>query len=448
MVKFKRSPFNRLPVLSYLLKVAALVVIATFFHSAAGLKETGDPVKIGLDRLKNQRSFQFEWQVQRFGVKGDFKGNFRHPDQIGMKGKWKFGEKEEKGEWFASGDEQFEWDRKNKDWKILPRGEETDPLRQMLRILSTSEFEFLRRGRFKGKKIPVYGFKPNAPFLDPSGEKSLHGEIWLEPKTLLPVRVEVTEGGKRSRNDIGWELVLTHFNKPIKIKIPTFRYQVVLKGVRRGVKKVIEERMEGTDFKKVAVSVEKDIMKLGFRTSRNPEKVMESLITQGRLQIHLAQFPKEPVSDLIGEAGVDPSGIYPLSGVYQERYGKKARLIFEGDDVARPLILQKLLLTEEDVREARVAFDELSRPVLQLRLTQQGKEKLSLGTRNHIDRPIGIVSDGKCLSSIILRSQISEKSFQVSGDFTLEEVEGIVLRLRAGPLTGGLRIASLKKVSS
>ena len=259
--------------------------------------------------------------------------------------------------------------------------------------------------------------------------------------------MEVTEGDERGRKDIGWELVLTHFNKSITIKIPTFRYQVVLKGIRRGVKKVIKERMEGTDFKNVAVHVEKDIMKLGFRTSRNPERVVESLITPGRLQIHLAQFPKEPVSVLINEAGVDPSGTYPLARDYQERYGKIARLIFEEEDVARPLILQELLLTEEDVREARVAFDELSRPVLKLRLTQQGKEKLSLGTRNHIDRPIGIVSDGKCLSSIILRSQISEKSFQVSGDFTLEEIEGIVLRLRAGPLSEGLRIASLKKVS-
>ena len=401
------------------------------------------PPEIGLDRLRNQRSFRFEWRFERPGVEGDFKGSYHYPDNIGMRGSWQFGKHEEKGEWIASGDEQFEWDQEMKEWKVLPRGEETDPLRQMFRILHFPKFEFLREDRYKGKRFLVYSFDPNAPFLDPSMEKELKGEIWTDPKTHLPYRVRISELGVRD-SEIHWELLLSKFNKPVKIKTPAFQYRLNLKGPMKGVRKVLLKRMEGESFEDVAFRVERDRMRVGFRTSGNPERLLEHLIAPGNLRIYLAQFPSEPVSKLV-EAGYKPAPT-PLLPDYQEKYGEDALLVFEGEDVTKPLIIQKLLVTEGEVSEARVGFDAMSRPVLQLTLTKKGKKDLSAGTQGHMDRPLGVMLDGMCLSSPILRKLISGRSFEISGEFTLEEVEGMVLRLRAGPIPHPLEVLSLKKL--
>ena len=425
-----------------LTKVAILFPLATFFNLHRGLAETQNPVEIGLDRLQNQRSFRFEWRFERPGVKGEFRGSFHSPDQIGMRGRWNFGKVREEVEYFASGDEQYEWDPEKKEWVIHPRGEETDPLLQMDRIL-TGEFEWIREDRIKGEKSLIYGFLPNAPFLDPSNVKRLQGEIWLDPKTFLPLRVEIFEEGDET-SGIGWELLFTDYNEPNDLKIPTFRYQLVLEGKMKGVREVLLERMERGGFTDVGFQVDREKMKVGFQTSMNPEKIVEHLIAQGNLQIHLAHFPKEPVSEFVG-AGLKPAPT-PLSPEFQDRYGKGALLVFEGEDVTKPLILQDLLLTEAEVGEERVVFDDLSRPVLQLILTAEGEERLSTGTQKHLNAPLGVVLDGRCISAPILRKPISGRTFEILVETTLEDVEGMALRLQAGPLPEGLRIISLKKL--
>lgn len=432
---------------SSLAKVAGLLSLATFFNDPTVSTEIQHPVEIGLDRLKNQRSFRFEWRIQRPGVRGEFRGVYHYPDQIGMKGSWNFSEIKEKGEWVASGDEQFEWDPEKKEWQTLPRGEETDPLLQMFRIL-TGEFDWLREDRFKGRKTPVYGFLSSVPFLDPTMEKRLRGEIGLDPKTSLPNRVEIFEEGV-SDSKLGWELLLFDYNEPFAIEIPTSRYQLVLEGNMKGVREVLEARMERGDFRDVEFQVERERMKVGFRTSGNPEKAVENLIAPGSLRIHLAQFPEEPVSNFVGASplsrGFNPTRI-PLPYEYQTKYGEGALLVFEREDVTKPLILQELLLTEKEVENVEVIFDELSRPFLRLLFTRVGVERITRGIQNRVNRPLAVLLDGRCLSSPIQRKPFSGRSFEIPGEFTLDEVEGMVLRLRAGPLSEGLKFISLKKL--
>lgn len=430
-------------------KVAPLFWVATFLGSPSLSQGSKNPVEIGLERFRNQKSFRFEWEFRRPGVKGEFKGRFEYPDRIGMKGAWHFGKMEEKGEWFARGDEQFEWDREKKEWMVLPRGEETDPLRQMFRILSESQkSSFLRKGDYKGKSFNLYGFDPNAPFLDPSMEAELKGEIWMDPKTHLPLRVTVSSPSK----EISWDFLLSDYNEAFILEIPSIRYQLILQGPMKEVKDILEMRMKGEGFEDVAFSVEREEMRVGFRTSLLPEKKVEYLIAPGHLRTHLAEFPEEPVSQIVGdfvprrvESGfkTDPT-LLPLE--YQEKYGREALLVFERGDVTKPLILQKLLLTEEEVEGALVAFDELSRPMLRLVLTEEGRSRLSSGIRDHLDHPLGIVIDGECISSLIQRRSFTGKVLEVPGEFTLEEVEGMVLRLKAGPLPKGLKVVSLRKL--
>ena len=466
MVQFNQSPFNPLTdflVRNSLVRVAFILFAATLFHFALSYPnqeskdESENPVEIGLARLKNQRSFRFVWRFQRPGVKGEFKGRFHYRDRIEFKGAWHFGEMKEKGEWIASGDEQFEWNAERKEWVVRPRGEETEPLRQMFRILHSPKFEFLRKDRLKRKSCLVYSFEPNAPFLDPSMETELQGELWLNPKTSLPMRVLVFSAldGRIPKSEIYWELLFSDYNKPITIQIPTSRYRLDLKGGMKGVREVLIKRMEGEEFTEVGVKVERGKMRVGFRYPGSPEKIVEHLIAPGILRIHLSQFPKEPVSTLLRKAGDSEFRIpdseleVPLSPEFLERYGEGALLVFERGDVTKPLILQELLLTEKEVSEASVAFDELSRPILQLVLTKEGRKKLSRGTRDHLNRPIGVILDGRCLSAPILRKSFlgpPNADFMVPGDFTLEEAEGMVLRLRAGPLPHPLKVVALKKL--
>jgi preprotein translocase subunit SecD len=81
-------------------------------------------------------------------------------------------------------------------------------------------------------------------------------------------------------------------------------------------------------------------------------------------------------------------------------------------------------ITNEDIAEAKVITDERKDPAIEITFTKEGQKKMAKMTKDHKDKPLAILVDGKVVSAPIVKSEVSEKAL-ITGKFTKEEAEKI-----------------------
>jgi preprotein translocase subunit SecD len=81
--------------------------------------------------------------------------------------------------------------------------------------------------------------------------------------------------------------------------------------------------------------------------------------------------------------------------------------------------------TNEDIAEVRATVDGKKNPAIEIVFTKDGAKKVAAMSKQHKDRPLAIMVDGKVLSAPILRDTIQEKAM-ITGHVTKEEVDRIV----------------------
>lgn len=86
--------------------------------------------------------------------------------------------------------------------------------------------------------------------------------------------------------------------------------------------------------------------------------------------------------------------------------------------------------TAADFSEVSPDVDEVGRPVIEIVLTEEGKQKFAKATREYIGRKIAVVGHGKLLAAPIVQEEIPGGRLRISGSFTMEEVTALALRLR------------------
>ncbi len=83
----------------------------------------------------------------------------------------------------------------------------------------------------------------------------------------------------------------------------------------------------------------------------------------------------------------------------------------------------------EDIAEASIDDQEKSVPLLKLKFTKQGRKKMEKLTKEHVDKPMAVLVDGKVLVAPIIPSTISENA--VLSGIPRDEMERIVKGLKA-----------------
>ncbi|RZF62522.1 SecDF P1 head subdomain-containing protein [Sphingobacterium corticibacterium] len=111
-----------------------------------------------------------------------------------------------------------------------------------------------------------------------------------------------------------------------------------------------------------------------------------------------------------------PDGFYWVKEVDRDNY---ANTHLEDDAV----------LSLKDIEIAKHEFTPDGRPVVTVNLTAEGKEKLATFTGNHIGQHMAIVVNKTVLSIPRIQEEIPGGSLQISGNFTVEEVQNIATRL-------------------
>lgn len=94
-------------------------------------------------------------------------------------------------------------------------------------------------------------------------------------------------------------------------------------------------------------------------------------------------------------------------------------------------------ISGRDLKNSRPRQGNYNEPVVGFTLTPEAGNRFAEITAANIGRPLCIVLDGRIVSVAVIRDQIRDEG-QISGNFSMEEVQDLVTTLRSGALPAGL----------
>lgn len=99
------------------------------------------------------------------------------------------------------------------------------------------------------------------------------------------------------------------------------------------------------------------------------------------------------------------------------------------------IILQdKPYIYLSEIQEVSLGFGQQGKPIVQMVLNDIGKEKLAMATTKMVGEPLVIFLGKKIVFAPIITSPITGGELEISGNFTLPEIDGMVnwLKTRIG----------------
>lgn len=103
-------------------------------------------------------------------------------------------------------------------------------------------------------------------------------------------------------------------------------------------------------------------------------------------------------------------------------------------------------ITGQHLLDAKVAFDNLGRPVVTLKFNKDGTHLFDELTAHNIGRQVAIVLDGVVISAPVVQERISGGEAQISGRFTTDEAQRLAIMLRAGALPVTVEILETRSI--
>ena len=109
------------------------------------------------------------------------------------------------------------------------------------------------------------------------------------------------------------------------------------------------------------------------------------------------------------------------------------------------MIQKKVMVSGEELTDAKAAFDQDGNPAVMFTLTTSGGKKFGRITGKNIGRPFAIILDNRVISAPIIQGQIFSNG-QITGNFSIQEANDLALVLRAGALPVPLNILEERTV--
>jgi preprotein translocase subunit SecD len=110
------------------------------------------------------------------------------------------------------------------------------------------------------------------------------------------------------------------------------------------------------------------------------------------------------------------------------------------------LLKKKTLMTGEVITEARVNFDRMNQPMVNMVFDKRGTRLFARITEANVKRRLAIVLDGTVYSAPVIREKIPSGRAQITGRFTEEEAHDLAVVLRAGALPAPVKILEQRTV--
>lgn len=116
------------------------------------------------------------------------------------------------------------------------------------------------------------------------------------------------------------------------------------------------------------------------------------------------------------------------------------------DDSGAIYQLGTLYLSGKELKNARVEYDSLGRPVVALEFNSEGTKLFDEATAANVGKQISMVLDGRVISAPRVNERISGGRAQISGRFSAEEARSLSIMLRAGALPVGVQVLENRSV--
>lgn len=112
------------------------------------------------------------------------------------------------------------------------------------------------------------------------------------------------------------------------------------------------------------------------------------------------------------------------------------------------LLEERIVISGEQLRDAKVGQDEYGRPAVDFTLNTSGAKKFADFSSANIDRRFAIVLDDQVIEAPSIRQPIMGGSGQISGGFTSQTAQDLVVLLRAGALPASMSVQQTTTVGA
>jgi len=121
--------------------------------------------------------------------------------------------------------------------------------------------------------------------------------------------------------------------------------------------------------------------------------------------------------------------------------------LLDGEGGEKYLIEKRVMVSGADLTDAQPGFDQRdSQPIVSFKFNSNGARKFAEATQANVGKPFAIVLDNKVIEAPVIREPILGGSGQISGRFTVQQVNDLSILLRAGALPAPLTIIEERTV--
>jgi len=192
-----------------------LLILLTLLAGCLPTRTTIKPdyeriVRESVANLSRQRSFAYTCRFRTATTEAEFHGHCLVGRAEHVRGLWKYPRDTVATEIVALRSIQYE--KKDGDWELHNRGEESNILVQIERTLKRDRFEFLEISA----GCYIYSFKPNLVFLDPMMKKEIRAIIGISRQNHLPSHIHAMS----TDSSLFWDVEIRQYNKALVIDPP------------------------------------------------------------------------------------------------------------------------------------------------------------------------------------------------------------------------------------
>lgn len=112
----------------------------------------------------------------------------------------------------------------------------------------------------------------------------------------------------------------------------------------------------------------------------------------------------------------------------------------------KEIILHKTALTGNDLKWVGPGTNEYGQPIVSLEFSPEGAKKFYNTTLRLVGKPLAIILDGKIISAPNVNEAIPGGRAQISGRFSIREMQDLVIKLKAGSLPVPVEVVEKSKI--
>jgi preprotein translocase subunit SecD len=162
----------------------------------------------------------------------------------------------------------------------------------------------------------------------------------------------------------------------------------------------------------------------------NPDALKALIGQTARLEFKLVDLTANPADIAQGRA---PAG---------------SQLLPMADGTARIAVQRRVMVSGEQLVDAKQSFDQNGQPVVSIRFNTAGSKRFGRVTQENVGKPFAIILDDKVLSAPNINEPILGGQAQISGNFTVDSANQLAIALASGKLPVKLNVIEERTVSA